>query len=316
MYMLSCFVLLLIVCVSAQNNERKPMREMISWDEYREMFPNLHFSTDAMMHFESNVKYILSHSHSFELGVTPFMHLSDEEFSSMFSNITVDHQRNEKEITFSLRASSSKDWVTDGCVTPVKDQGQCGSCWSFSTSGVMEGANCVKTGKLISLSEQQLVSCANKLNQGCNGGNVDWTFRYLESNEHCSEADYPYVSGTGTVPSCHSCKGVVSKVSEFVDVKKGDEDQLMKAVQLMPVAVAIEADQKEFQLYKSGIMDFSCGNKLDHAVLLVGYGTENGVDYWKVKNSWSTSWGEGGFFRLKRGVDMCGIADSASYPIL
>lgn len=314
---LKSFILMLtmFVCSNAQTNEKYDIN-LITWNEYREIFPNLHFSSESITHFTQNVKYILQHEHTFHLGVTPFMHLSDDEYREMFSNITSDHVRNEKEINFSLRSSSSKDWVFDGCVTPVKDQGQCGSCWSFSTSGVMEGANCVKTGKLISLSEQQLVSCANKLNKGCNGGNVDWSFRYLENNEMCSEEDYPYVSGSGDVPQCKSCKGVISKVSEFVDVKKGDEDQLMKAVQLMPVAVAIQADSKQFQLYKSGIMDFDCGNQLDHAVLLVGFGTENGVDYWKLKNSWSTNWGEDGYFRLKRGVNMCGLSDSASYPIL
>jgi len=266
------------------------------------------------MHFLNNLKYILEHKHTFNLGITPFLHLSDEEFSSRFFDISSD--RNRTEVTVSLAAPESKDWVSEGCVTPVKDQGQCGSCWSFSTSGVMEGANCVKSGKLISLSEQQLVSCANKINQGCNGGNVDWTFRYLEKTQHCTEADYPYVSGDGKVPQCHECKGAVSKVSKFVDVPKGNEDQLLNALALNPIAIAIEADSKEFQLYKGGIMDFNCGNKLDHAVLLVSYGTENGIPYWKVKNSWSTSWGENGYFRLVRGKNMCGIADSASYPIL
>lgn len=298
-------VFLLIKAVSSQ----------MLWNEYLSLFPNIEIYADSQFHFMKNMEYISTHSVNFTLGVTPFMHMSNSQFSSRFFNISSERVRNDR-VLGTNTAPESKDWVSNGCVTGVKDQGQCGSCWSFSTSGVMEGAHCVKTGGLVSLSEQQLVSCANKVNQGCNGGNVDWTFRYLEKHQHCTEQDYPYVSGDGKVPECHECKGAVSVVSEFVDVPKGNEDQLLNALLLNPIAVAIEADSKEFQLYKGGIMDFNCGNKLDHAVLLVGYGVENGIKYWKVKNSWSTAWGENGYFRLVRGKNICGIADSASYPLL
>ena len=291
---------------------------LFDWAKYAQANDLDISDSQSQKHFDRNVHFIedVSKFISFKLGETKFMHLSHEEFASMFYNISFNKVRNEKYIDTNLRSVENKNWVDDGCVTPVKDQGHCGSCWSFSTSGVMEGANCVKTGNLISLSEQQLVSCANKINMGCNGGNVDWTFHYLERNEHCSEEDYPYESGDGDVPKCHECKGAVDKVSEFVDVPKGDEDQLMKALLLNPVAVAIKADDPEFQVYKGGIMDFDCKPKLNHAVLAVGFGTEDGVDYWKIKNSWGTNWGEDGYFRLVRGKNMCGIAESASYPIL
>lgn len=292
------------------------VNSQMQWKEYLTLFPNIEIYADSELHFVKNMEYISANELNFTLGVTPFTHMSSSQFSSRFFNISSERVRNEQSLTVSMTVPENKDWVSDGCVTGVKDQGQCGSCWSFSTSGVMEGANCVKTGNLISLSEQQLVSCANRVNQGCNGGNVDWTFRYLEKHEHCTEQEYPYVSGNGKVPECHDCKGAVPVVSQFVDVPKGDEDQLLNALLKNPIAVAIEADSKEFQLYKGGIMDFNCGNKLDHAVLLVGYGVENGIKYWKVKNSWSTSWGESGYFRLVRGKNMCGIADSASYPLL
>eukprot|EP00913_Durusdinium_trenchii_P033241 g31118.t1 len=180
-------------------------------------------------------------------------------------------------------------------VTDPKNQGKCGSCWSFSTSGALEGAWKIATGKLISLSEQQLVDCAK------NGPPAER-----------SGDSYPYLAKQGT---CHQTKCTVGvpkgSIVGFKDVSSKDMNALMQAVSKQPVSVAIEADQMAFQLYK--------GNKLDHGVLLVGYGTENGVDYWKVKNSWGASWGENGYIRLERGVPgdgECGIKDQPSYPLV
>lgn len=212
----------------------------------------------------------------------------------------------------------SVDWRQQGAVTPVKNQGSCGSCWSFSTTGSVEGANFLKTKNLVSLSEQQLVDCSTpEGNEGCNGGLMDLAFKYIESNELETEAEYPYTAKDGTC-SFDKSKGTVG-ITNFFDVPQNSTAQLEAAVAQQPVSVAIDAGSIIFQLYFGGIIKSSwCGTNLDHGVLVVGYGTESGTDYWILKNSWG-NWGEKGFFRIKRGGDgpgICGIQLSASYPIM
>ena len=225
---------------------------------------------------------------------------------------------------------ASVDWTTKGAVTSVKDQGQCGSCWSFSTTGALEGAYAIKNSKLVSFSEQQLVDCDTLGNggrdHGCNGGLMDNAFSWISKNNGlCTEADYPYVSGTTmTAGTCaKSCKNVAgSDVAKFVDVESASDLAFSTALSQQPVSVAIEADQREFQLYKSGVFTGACGTNLDHGVLAVGYGVEGGVEYYKVKNSWSTTWGDKGYIRLGKGSSynggkgQCGILLEASYPVV
>jgi len=217
---------------------------------------------------------------------------------------------------------SSVDWRSSGAVTGVKDQGSCGSCWSFSSTGALEGANKIKTGTLVSLSEQHFVDCDNNGDHGCFGGLMDNAFEWAQKNGGvCSESSYPYNAKKG---SCQNtgCGTHYAAPKSFTDVKTNDENALMSALAQQPVSVAIEADQSAFQLYKSGVFTAPCGTNLDHGVLAVGYGTDNGVDYWIVKNSWGTSWGEDGYIRLVRAVKdqpegQCGIlAGPPSYPVL
>lgn len=232
--------------------------------------------------------------------------------------------------------SSMVDWTSAGAVTAVKDQGQCGSCWSFSSTGALEGAYYNKYGTLESFSEQQLVDCDTLKNggrdHGCNGGLMDNAFAWIGKNGGlCKESAYPYVSGTTkTGGTCQtSCKVVAgSKVAKFVDVAPSDDKLMMTALSMQPVAVAIEADQREFQLYKSGVFTGTCGTNLDHGVLVTGYGSANNFDYYIVKNSWGTSWGQGGYILLGRGLNpdtgveynkgngQCGVLMEASYPVL
>jgi C1A family cysteine protease len=221
-----------------------------------------------------------------------------------------------------IKVPSSIDWRTSGAVTPVKDQGQCGSCWSFSATGAMEGAWSISTGNLVSLSEEQLVDCSKRYgNLGCNGGLMDNAFQYAIDNGMCVESDYPYTASTG---SCQSTCDPEVTVKDCADVPANNQLALKEAVSFGPVSIAIEADTRIFQSYSSGVItSSSCGTDLDHGVLIVGYGTEpeTQIDYWLVKNSWSSSWGDEGYVKIERSdstndIGICGIAAQPSFPIV
>jgi len=216
---------------------------------------------------------------------------------------------------------ASIDWVTKGAVTPVKNQGECGSCWAFSTTGSLEGANFVQNGKLESLSEQQFVDCAASYGtNGCNGGMMDDAFKFAENTAICTEDSYPYRGRVGNCLTCDTNGLTSGAVTGYKDVATDSQEDLMSAVAQQPVSIGIEADQKVFQLYKGGVLSGMCGAKIDHGVLVVGYGTDaTGGDYWKVKNSWDVSFGEDGYVRLARGKEgagECGILTTPSYPVV
>jgi C1A family cysteine protease len=210
-------------------------------------------------------------------------------------------------------AVSSIDWSTKGAVTAVKNQGQCGSCWAFSSTGGAEGQWEIATGQLTSMSEQQLVDCS-KQNSGCNGGLMDYAFAFYEKTSVATEVSYPYTGRDGSCKSSYSTAIPQGGVTGYKDINS--ETNLLDAVtNVGPISVAIEADQSSFQNYGSGVLTGSCGKNLDHGVLAVGFGTSGGTDYWKVKNSWGASWGMNGYVLIQRGVDKCGIADGPpSYP--
>uniref|UniRef100_A0A7R9U8K6 Peptidase C1A papain C-terminal domain-containing protein n=1 Tax=Pinguiococcus pyrenoidosus TaxID=172671 RepID=A0A7R9U8K6_9STRA len=274
--------------------------------------------------WSKNNDYIEDHNAqalSYRLGHNEYSHLTWAEFREEKGMLFSEQMKRERTgidgstLLSMVRLPESIDWVTDGAVTSVKDQGKCGSCWAFSATAAIEGAYAVQTGQLIDLSEQNLVDCDN-VDQGCNGGLMDYAFEYAKENGGlCSLDSYPYIGFEETCESSKCTPVPGTAVDSWVDVQP-TESALMSAVTKTPVSVAIEADQRSFQLYSSGVFDGACGQNLDHGVTLVGYGTEDGADFWKVKNSWGTSWGEEGYIRISRKENLCGIQSSASYPIL
>lgn len=284
----------------------------------------------------SNDKYIEifnNNNNTFTLGHNQFSGMNSEDFKNYLGYSGEFQKNNLRKNYNSIDKSSlltSINWIEKGGVTPVKDQGQCGSCWSFSTTGGLEGAYFVKYGTLLSFSEQQLVDCDNFKNggkdHGCNGGLMDNAFTWVGKNGGlCLESSYPYVSGvTETDGTCQkTCEiNTKSKVQSFIDVEPNSDSSMMSALSINPVSIAIEADQKEFQLYKSGVFTASCGTNLDHGVLTVGYGTMDNKDYYIVKNSWGNTWGVNGYIYLGRGSEynngagQCGMLMEGSYPVL
>ncbi|XP_020090257.1 oryzain alpha chain-like [Ananas comosus] len=294
--------------------------------------------------FRENLRFVEAHngagSHSFRLGLNRFADLTNDEFRSLYLGLRPRRRRpevlrlrrspeSEEEATrrgadrYRFRDGDelpdAVDWREKGAVAPVKDQGSCGSCWAFSAVAAVEGINQIVTDDLIVLSEQELVDCDTSYNQGCNGGLMDYAFEFIINNGGIdTEEDYPYKGTDGRCDPYRKNAKVV-KIDSYEDVPVNDEKSLQKAVANQPVSVAIEGGGRAFQLYESGVFTGYCGTSLDHGVTAVGYGTENGKDYWIVKNSWGKSWGESGYIRMARNINSaagkCGIAMEASYPI-
>jgi C1A family cysteine protease len=294
------------------------------WKQFKENYTehpsNANDAQTRYDKFKANVKIIDEHNAkqlSYTLGVNEFADLSWDEFASAHLGYNAGSRfGSSAKVPFPEIAdvADSIDWVSKGAVTPVKNQQQCGSCWAFSTTGALEGAYFVASGKLESLSEEDLVQCDHNGDQGCSGGLMDNAFSWVSQNGICSEKSYPYTSGSGRTGTCQKGCSPVVTITGHTDVPARNEDALKAAVSKHPVSVAIEADKSAFQLYRSGVLDSSsCGTNLDHGVLVVGYGTD-GKDYWKVKNSWGASWGEEGYIRMVRNKNMCGISQQASYP--
>jgi C1A family cysteine protease len=212
--------------------------------------------------------------------------------------------------------ATSVNWVTKGAVTAVKDQGQCGGCWSFAATGGLEGANNIASGRLTSLAEQQFLDCDTS-DSGCNGGleYAGWNFFKSAHQGICTESSYPYTARDGSCKQSSCSVGLAAgAIAGVTHVQSGSASALQSALNSRPVAIGIQADQNAFQFYSGGVLTGTCGTNLDHSVLAVGYDTTN--SYWLVKNSWGASWGEKGYVKLSMSGDKCGILDDASFPVV
>ncbi|XP_039157258.1 LOW QUALITY PROTEIN: cysteine proteinase COT44 [Eucalyptus grandis] len=284
--------------------------------------------------FRDNLRFVDEHTalnRSYALGMNRFADLTNEEYRAIYLGTRSDPMRR---VAKARRASdryalpplrdsmlpAAVDWRTKGAVNKVKDQELAGSCWAFSTIAAVEGINQIVTGELISLSEQELVDCDRSYDAGCNGGLMDYAFQFIIDNGGIdTEEDYPYLGVDGTCDASGVNSKVVS-IDGYEDVPAFDERALKKAVAHQPVSVAIEAGNRDFQLYESGVFTGECGTALDHGVIAVGYGKEHGADYWLVRNSWGAEWGESGYIKMERNLannyfGKCGIAMEASYPV-
>ena len=261
----------------------------------------------------------------YTLTVNKFSDLEKDEITAQYKGLRMEEQLQPSNNSTKYFKSSGHfkpldtvDWRDKGAVTSVKNQKQCGSCWAFSATGAIEGQHFLKTNRLVSLSEQNLIDCSKKYgNFGCNGGYPRKAFEYVQQNGGIDiEASYPYEAVDGTCQ--FSSSEVGATVTGYVRIPYANESALMEAVATVgPVSVLIDASQSSFMHYDSGVYSEPLCKRtiLDHAVLVVGYGAHNGWDYWLVKNSWGEDWGMDGYIQMARNKDNnCGIATRAVYP--
>ncbi|KAL4390468.1 hypothetical protein HN51_011382 [Arachis hypogaea] len=331
--LLALVLIILTICTSHVMSSRKFNNEA-SWSmyqrheqwmlEYGIVYKNGEEKEKRFLIFKDNVELIESFNAAgnkpYKLGVNHLADLTNEEFKASRNGYM--RSNNSPPTSFKYEnvtdVPNAIDWRQNGAVTPVKNQGSCGCCWAFSTVAATEGIHQITTGNLVSLSEQELVDCDN-VDQGCEGGLMENGFEFIIKNGGITtESNYPY---KGVDETCDTSEEAspAAQIKGYQRVPANSEHALQQAVANQPVSVSIDASGSAFQFYSSGVFTGECGTQLDHGVTAVGYGADDdGTEYWIVKNSWGTQWGEDGYIRMKKGIDategLCGIAMDASYP--
>ncbi|XP_050369826.1 ervatamin-C-like [Argentina anserina] len=292
--------------------------------------------------FKKNVEFVEKFNNdgdkSYTLSVNQFSDTTDEEFlkphtgyktpiQSSFTASSKDESFMYQRRLATEQIPARMDWREHGAVTPIKNQFSCGACWTFAAVAAVEGITKIKTGKLVSLSEQQLLECDDDGSR-CKEGDIESAFKYIMKNKGIATTkEYPYLSTSlnQTFQACDTRKAAhhAATITSYGRVNNGfyvRERPLLNAVSFQPIAVAIDGSGKEFKNYPGGIFEGPCGEHLNHAVTVIGYGTEKDTDYWLIKNSWGEKWGENGYMRILRtnapGGGLCGLALLAYYPIV
>ncbi|NWR80478.1 CATS protein, partial [Centropus unirufus] len=330
MKLLAPIALLATLVVALGQPDLRMNRHWKLWkDAHKKVYSNKEEEENRRITWENNLHLVTLHNLEFSLGLTSYElgmnHLADmtsAEVVAMMTGLADVPPPNTNATHEPLNATStpeSIDWNEMGYVTEVKNQGACGSCWAFSAVGALETQVKLKTGKLVSLSAQNLVDCSwTQGNKGCSGGLMTWAFQYIIDNQGIdSDEGYPYTAQDG------SCKydpiTQAATCSLYVTLPPGNENFMKDVVGTIgPVSVGIDASLPSFYLYKSGIYDDrNCSQRLNHGVVVVGYGTQDGMDFWLVKNSWGVGFGEKGYIRMARNKgNLCGISNYVSYPII
>uniref|UniRef100_A0A0E0EUZ9 Uncharacterized protein n=1 Tax=Oryza meridionalis TaxID=40149 RepID=A0A0E0EUZ9_9ORYZ len=348
---------------TAANTDGEPaattMMEMFQrWKaEYNRSYATPEEERRRLRVYARNVRYIEATNAAaglaYDLGETAYTDLTNDEFMAMYTApplrsaadddddaatttiITTragpvdEHQQPEVYFNESAGAPASVDWRASGAVTEVKDQGRCGSCWAFSTVAVVEGIQKIKKGKLVSLSEQELVDC-DTLDSGCDGGVSYRALEWITANGGITTRDdYPYTGAAAAACDRAKLGHHAATIAGLRRVATRSEASLQNAAAAQPVAVSIEAGGDNFQHYRKGVYDGPCGTRLNHGVTVVGYGQEEapvdggaaGDKYWIIKNSWGKNWGDQGYIKMKKDVagkpeGLCGIAIRPSFPLM
>jgi len=316
-------------------SQTRNLAETISdvFTQWKIVYGKSYASADEEAHrfqtFQDNFYFIQNFNanpeHTSTVGLNEYADLNTQEFKALKSCTGMTQptpvvQTTTVDVEAVNALPASVDWRTKNAVTPIKNQGDCGSCWSFSTTGSLEGLYAITKGSLLSFSEQQLVDCSGQYgNEGCDGGWPFWALEYTQAEGIELESVYPYV---GVDQTCAYAAGsvVFTNTGGYTNVTKNNEVALATAVVQQPISICVEADQPVFQLYTGGIINSaSCGTQLDHAILIVGYNVQGNQPYWIVKNSWGTSWGLAGYLYIAKSSStntngICGIAMNPTYP--
>jgi len=300
------------------------------WELFKAKYERNYLSTpehdNRKTVFVNNLRLIQKHNaehalglHTFTLGVNQFADLTSDEFVKTYNGFRPEMFKGLPKANLKSVGDEpdSMDWRDQGYVTPVKNQGQCGSCWAFSAVATMEGAWMKKSGSLVSLSEQQLMDCDTE-DLACNGGLPLNAVNYvIQQGGIDTEASYPYAGRKHS--SCqYDEANKAASMTQVVQVEQSEDDLKTATATVGPISVGIDASHFSFQLYSGGVYHsmFCSSTRLDHGVAVVGYGSEGGKDYWLVKNSWGGSWGEHGYIKMSRNRNNnCGIATMAVYAV-